>query len=358
MVNLKVVFLLEWYDNPYRKLLTEHLKYNGIQVEEYSWSYIFLPRVVRQQIPDILHLQTLHTFIIGKTALSQWIKFFVFLGQILILKFLGTKIVWTVHEWADKIGDNKHQITSLQAKILGKVLHAIITHYFTMRDEITEAFHLKNKDKVFVVPHGNYIGSYENKVDRLEARKTLGLPGENLVFLFFGTIHRSKGILEAIDAFKSLPKDGVSLLIAGQPVEWDNQLNELIINKIKGCENILFFSNRVPDDEVQVYMNASDCVVVPYKIFTTSGVAILAMSFGRACIAPNVGFFSDVLDEFGAILYDSTHPEGLLFAMKDAIEKKNNLLEMGKHNFELAEQWNWNYVAEETLKIYQHCLEH
>jgi glycosyltransferase involved in cell wall biosynthesis len=82
------------------------------------------------------------------------------------------------------------------------------------------------------------------------------------------------------------------------------------------------------------------------------------MSFGRACIAPNVGFFSDVLDEFGAILYDSTHPEGLLFAMKDAIEKKNNLLEMGKHNFELAEQWNWNYVAEETLKIYQHCLEH
>jgi hypothetical protein len=42
--------------------------------------------------------------------------------------------------------------------------------------------------------------------------------------------------------------------------------------------------------------------------------------------------------------------------MKQAIEKRDKLLDMGKHNLKLAEQWNWDYVADETIKIYQGCL--
>jgi beta-1,4-mannosyltransferase len=80
------------------------------------------------------------------------------------------------------------------------------------------------------------------------------------------------------------------------------------------------------------------------------------MSFGRACIAPHVGFFKDVLDATGSFLYDSADETSLPYAMKCAIEKRDEILDMGHHNLKLAEQWNWNYVVEETFKIYQMCL--
>jgi glycosyltransferase involved in cell wall biosynthesis len=258
-----------------------------------------------------------------------------------------------VHEWHDKVADGNHNISPWRARIIGKFLRAIITHCDTTKQEIIQAFSLK-EDKVFMIPHGNYIGYYKNQISRLDARKILGVPAENFIFLLLGYIYRYKGVLEAIDSFQNLQQEEISLVIAGKTDE--EQLQEMIREKIKDYPNILFVPGRVPEDEIQIYMNACDCVVLPYKVFTSSGVALLAMSFGRACIAPNVGFFSDVLDESRAILYDSTYEEGLLEAMKCAIEKKKDILEMGKYNLKLAEQWNWNYVADETFKIYQWCL--
>ncbi len=357
MTDLKVVFLSNWKDNPYKKLLSNHLNQLGVKIEEYLWDYfflpLFLPLVIQKGKFDILHFHTLHPFLIGKNIISQLIKVFVFVSQLFILNLLGTKVVWTVHEWHNKECNEKNNISPIQAAILGRFIHGFITHCDTTKNEIVTAFKLKNEDKVFVVPHGNYIGIYENQVSQLEARKMLGIPPKNLVFLIFGGIYRYKGVLETIDAFKQLQQSEISLLIVGQPYE--NQLGEIIVEKIQACKNILFFPKRIPDDEIQIYMNACDALVVPYKVFTTSGVALLGMSYGRACIAPKAGFFKDILDESGAFLYDS-HEEGLVQVMKSAIAKKDKLPEMGKYNLKVAEKWNWNYVSEQTLNVYQWCL--
>lgn len=353
MDNLKVFFLTDWLDNPYKELLIKHLSYKGVQVEVNFWSVIFIQKVIRQGKPNILHLHTLNFFLIGRNKFNRVVKLFIFISQVIILKLMGTQTVWTVHEWHDKISDGKHNISPWRARIIGKFLRAIITHCDTTKQEIIQAFSLK-EDKVFMIPHGNYIGYYKNQISRLDARKILGVPAENFIFLLLGYIYRYKGVLEAIDSFQNLQQEEISLVIAGKTDE--EQLQEMIREKIKDYPNISFAPGRVPEDEIQIYMNACDCVVLPYKVFTSSGVALLAMSFGRACIAPNVGFFSDVLDESRAILYDSTYEEGLLDAMNCAIEKKKDILEMGKYNLKIAEQWNWNYVADETFKIYQWCL--
>jgi glycosyltransferase involved in cell wall biosynthesis len=356
MNKLKVVFLSALHENPYRDLLIGHFNSRGVQVVDYFPKVIFLPQIFEEGKPDILHLHTLHFLLFGWNEIHRLIKFLIFITQLFILRLIGIKIVWTVHEWADRVHGGKNDIPPIWAAILGMLFNAVITHCNTTKYEIVKALRLENKDKVFVVPHGNYIGSYENKINPWEARKALGIPAENLVFLLLGNIHRAKGFLEAIDAFKQLKENRISLLIAGYPA--DDGIEEQIRHKIKENQNILFVSGTVPEEEIQIYMNACDCVIVPYKVFTTSGVTILSMSFGRACIAPNTGFFSDVLDEAGAFLYDSTHEEALLHAMMDAIEKRDHLLEMGKHNLKLAEQWSWDYVADETFKIYQRCLSH
>lgn len=354
MKNIQVFFLSILNGNHYKDLIVKNLNAKGVQVEDFLPSIIFLPTILREGKPDILHLHTLHYFFLGKNNLNRFIKFVIFISQIIILKLLGIKIVWTVHEWADRFGGGKYAIPASATGILGSVFDAIIAHCESTKNEVVKAFHLEDKNKVFVVLHGNYLGSYENKISQLEARKFLGIPPENLVFLLFGNIHRTKGFLEGIEAFQSLQANQISLLIVGNPAE--DGIEELIKEKIKNSENILFIPRIIPDEDIQIYMKACDCVMVPYKVFTTSGVTILSMSFAKACIAPNIGFFSDVLDNAGCFLYDSNQEDGLLHAMKNAIEKRDSLLDMGQHNLKIASQWTWEYVAEETLKVYQHCL--
>lgn len=355
MNNLKVVFFgTNFFGNPYKDLLIKHLNYLGVQGKEDRCHALFIQKVIGEGKPDILHLDTVHYFLLGNNKIHRWLKFLFFIIQILILKLIGIRVVWTVHEWSDRFEDGKQEILPIWAATLGRIFDAVITHCETTKNEITKAFRLENKNKIFVVYHGNYIDSYENKISQLEARKALGIPNENLVFLVFGTIHRTKGFLEAIDAFKRLQEESISLLIVGYPAE--EQIEEMIVEKIKDYKNILFVPKRVQDDEIQIYMNACDCVVFPYKVFTTSGVAILAISFGKACIAPEGGYFSDVLDETGTFFHNSTKEDSLMSAMKCAVENKNNLGKMGQHNLKLAEQWNWDYVAKETFNIYQRCL--
>ena len=351
MINSdRIVFLSNWFDNPYKKSLTSCLQKRGFTVSDYLWKYFFLPQVITPQIPDIVHLHTLHPFLIGKNFISRGLKLVLFISQVFILNLLGGKVIWTVHEWKNKLKPNDN-ITPFQGRVIGYFFHGIITHCETTKQEIIQAFSLKNTSKVVVIPHGNYVDWYENKVSKEEAREKLGIGLNKNVFALFGNIYRYKGVLEAIDSFLKLPPEKSFLIIAGK-VE-SQELEAEIKAKIAGCENILFLPQRIPDEEVQIYLNAADWVVFPYTVFTTSGVAILAMSFSCACIAPKVGFFHDVLDESGAILYESGNEEGLLQAMESALVKSHEVKSMGKYNFQLVNKWSWDYVTDETLKAYK-----
>ena len=91
-----------------------------------------------------------------------------------------------------------------------------------------------------------------------------------------------------------------------------------------------------------------------YRDFLTSGAVILAMSFGKPIIVPAIGCMLDILDNKGSIMYDPLEKKGLLKAMKKALSA--NLEKMGKHNFELANQFRWDDIAKRTYKVYQECL--
>lgn len=350
MNYVKAVFLSEWLANPYKKLLAEHLEPYGVEVEEYRWSFFFLHKVIGSSNTKIFHLHTLCRLLISRNSLFRWLKLLIFVGQIIILRLFGIKTVWTVHEWSSKFREGERIVPPVHAAIIGKFIHAIIAHCETTKREIEQAFSLENTGKVVVIPHGNYVEWYENKLTQAECREILEIPETSLVFLLFGGIYHYKGFLEAIDAFKQLPQEGIFLLVVGNPKQ--EGLEEAIQEKVRNRDNILFVPKRVPDEEVQLYMNASDVVAAPYKVFTTSGVAVLAMSFGKACIVPRADYFSDVLDNKGAFFYTPNSSEDLLKVMNLARDSRDNLKTMGKYNLEVAEEWNWDFVAQETSKVY------
>lgn len=348
----KVFFLSEWLKNPYKDLLAKHLESEGLEVREDLWKTLFLLEVLYPWKPNILHLHALHPFLRGRSTFSKNVKFCLFVVQIFLLKLLGIKTVWTVHEWADKLDTGSSEISPNHAAVIGRVLYAFIAHCESTKDDIVNTFQLSNSKKAHFIPHGNYIGFYENQVDQHQARQLLGIPDEHVSFLIFGGLYRYKGVLEALSAFKQLTSDQVTLIIAGKPSE--KGLKEEIEAEIESCsKQVIFVPERIPDADVQLYMNACDCVVMPYKVFTTSGVAVLAMSFGRVCIAPQIGFFQDIFEEDGAFLYEIDDPAGLTKALSRTITNRVAIPSMAQRNLELAKTWSWQFVADRTISVYE-----
>ena len=94
-------------------------------------------------------------------------------------------------------------------------------------------------------------------------------------------------------------------------------------------------------------------MVFPYKDILTSGAVLLAMSFGKACIAPRLGCIQDTLDDEGSFLYEAGDPKGLIDSLKQAVEVKADLTKKGEHNLKLAKQFHWKHIGELTAVVYK-----
>lgn len=350
--NLKVLIWPRWSTNPYQNLLAEHLEKLGVQVEE-AEDLESLNTAIRQSKPDILHLHALYPFFLSSGRLSSVSKWVRSCTQLLIWKLMGIKIVWTAHNL--KNHQNRYLVLDrIFRTLVAKLAYGVVAHSETAKQQVAKAFHLKNIDKIFVVPHGNYLDCYENSTIRAVARKTLEIPDPSVVLLFLGAIRSYKGVPNLIDVFKQVNQDDVQLVIAGKPS--NDRVGQQIKEQIAGKDNIKFIPGFVADDQIQVYMNACDVVVMPYRDILTSGSAVLAMSFGRACIAPRKGCIGDLLDDSGAFLYDPDQEEGLSQVLNCALQNRAELQSMGEHNYRLAQHWSWNRVAEMTLNVYQLCF--
>lgn len=348
--NIVSTFVPYWPENPYQDELSKHLEAYGVKVEKETFlKSAFHHIIFRHYKPDILHLHWLPSF---TGSIISLLRLIAFVTRLFVLRMLGLRIVWTIHNLLPH--EVKYtKIDWFMRKIISRLTHVLIVHTGTAKKEIIETWHLKDDANIFIVPHGNYIDSYENKIDRTTARKQLGICNSKMVMLFLGAIRPYKGVLRLIDAFKVLRDKRTHLIIAGKPLN-DDEFTSAIRRKIQGCDNIKFAPGFIPEDRIQVYMNASDIVVFPYQAVLTSGAVILAMSFGKPVIAPAIGCIPDVLDGEGSILYDPSERDGLLKGMRRALD--GNLEKMGKHNLESAKQLRWESIAKKTHKIYRECL--
>ena len=198
------------------------------------------------------------------------------------------------------------------------------------------------------VPHGNYIRYYSNNVSKSKARERLCLNNDNFVYLFLGLIRPYKGIEDLIDTFLKISNTNTRLLIAGRVfgiINYESKLKELTKNNCR----IKLFLDFIPDEDIQVFLNACDVFVLPYKDITTSGAAYLALSFGRPLIAPLIASFPEVITASSGILYNATKPAGLVTALTEARTQEwseNKILEY-------AHKYDWNKLGPQLIGLYR-----
>lgn len=335
--------------NPYQINLSNSLLKSGVIV------YFDEGAVIRSIIkywPDVVHIHWPDIFMIANGKYATIAKSMRFICGILVLKTFGTKIVWTVHNITDHEGKYK-SIELFFNKILARICDKLIVHCNSAKVDVVKLYGI-DSSLVTIIPHGHYIGTYENRMTQSQARDKLKIDNEQTVFLYFGQIRSYKGVLDLVNTFKRLDCQQVRLLIVGKPL--NDEIGSELSKWCKDDYRIKTILRFVPDEDIQIYLNAADIIILPYKDVLTSGAVILSMSFSKPIIAPAVKCITDILDNEGSFLY--SEKDELFEVMKRTLRTDRKcLIHMGEHNLKLAERYGWEDVAENTYKIYQSILQ-
>lgn len=196
-----------------------------------------------------------------------------------------------------------------------------------------------DKDKIIVIPHGNF-NFYKDKSVQInnEIKKTL---------LFFGRIVSYKGIAVLLDAFKIIKNDikDAKLIIAGEGSidKYKHQLDTL--------DGIELINRWIDDDEIGSIFGRADYVVVPYIDASQSGVIPLAYTFGLPAIASNIGGIPEqiVNNQTGFLVNPgsvSELAERCIYLLRNPELTK----EMGVNAKEMSEtNMSWNRCAQRLI---------
>ncbi len=209
----------------------------------------------------------------------------------------GGGVVYTVHNLEPHEGPATADAWGMAALV--RMADAVHVHDGATAGAVAARF--GRREGVVVIPHGHYLNSYPNTIGRAEARARLALPADAFVYVSLGMLRPYKGLEELLPAFRALPAaptqpdPGAVLVLAGQPIE--PGYAEMLAALAAGDERIRLLPRFVPPEDVQLYLNAADICVLPYRQTTTSGAALLAFSFGLPVIAPAIGAFPDLVAE-------------------------------------------------------------
>jgi glycosyltransferase involved in cell wall biosynthesis len=138
-------------------------------------------------------------------------------------------------------------------------------------------------------------------------------------------------------------------VIVGQPL--DVETGDRIRASAAEDPRIRLVLEYVPDEDIQVYMQASDIVVFPCRRMHTSGSVLLAMSFGKPVIAPTMAAIPEYLDDQSAVQFVPADPNGLAKALVDV--RSRDLVRMGKAAYDRAASSSWTEFAQRHAAVYR-----
>jgi glycosyltransferase involved in cell wall biosynthesis len=147
--------------------------------------------------------------------------------------------------------------------------------------------------------------------------------------------------------------EDIVVMIAGK-ID-DQETYRQILKFEKEVPNLKIFAKWIADDELQVYFNACDIVVLPYTSITTSGVIPLAYAFSKPVIAPRIGGIGDVVNSKTGILIPPCDVNALRDAVRNLLGMDHEA--MGRYAYEYSQNaFNWETIAEELKKFYMSVL--
>ena len=295
------------------------------------FSYLFASRILKKDNPDVF-------------ICNYWMTFF---GPMFgtIAFFLPKKVV--------KIAII-HNLTPHEKRFFDKPFNRFFLNSFDGAIVLSD-FVLKDLQKInskipaIVIPHPKY-DQFQSSLSKSEARNKLKIHPNKKTILFFGIIRDYKGLDLLINAFNELDST-YQLLIAGEVYGSDQKYMNLIESN-SNKERIFFNNQFVADENVPTFFSASDCLVLPYKSGTQSGVAAIADKFSIPVIATNVGGISEnIKNEVNGIIIHELNSSSISKAIQKCFYLKIPEKLNTTSNKEFDAENEWELFAKKTLEF-------
>jgi beta-1,4-mannosyltransferase len=281
---------------------------------------------------------------IRRPALAAF-KLRVFLAMIDLVRLRGGRIVWTVHNLKAHDALHPRLEAGFWRQFIPRV-DGVISLSKTGLAMARERFPRLRQLPAAVIPHGHYREQYPKC--ETDARATLGLPANARTILFFGELRAYKNADALVRAFREVRSTNARLLIAGRAN--NAPLAAAVEREAAADPRVRLELNFIPREQVAKYFKAADLVVLPYRHILNSGAALLALSFNRPVLVPDLGSMGDLREDFGPewvrTFGGDIDAHTLEQALDWATESRSPICPM-------PERYRWANIRAETVRFYK-----
>ena len=192
--------------------------------------------------------------------------------------------------------------------------------------------------------------NFGKAVERDEACKKIGInPAENYT-LFFGLIRDYKGLDLLLEAWAKWLPEGGKLLIAGEFYASRDKYIALI-ERLGLQDRVVLHDRFIADDDVKYYFSAADCLVLPYRTATQSGVTQIAYNFSLPMIVTRVGGLPEIVPDGRVGLVCEPDADSIAAAMQQIYS--GDTLSVMRENFaEERKRFSWAAMCDKLEEVY------
>ena len=246
----------------------------------------------------------------------------------------------------DNVEPHEHHITD---KSFNRYYLNSVDGFIYMSEQVHSELKEYTSVPAMFSPHPMFE-NFGSRVEREEACKKLALDPDIRYAMFFGLIRDYKGLDTLLEAWTKFRRVGHKLLIAGEFYTSRDKYMALI--ERLGLENdIVLHDYFIPDDKIKYYFSAADCVVLPYKTATQSGVTQICYNFCTPVIVTNVGGLAEIVpnDRVGYVCEPSV--DGVAAAL-ECIYAGENLSRFAENMQDERKRFSWSAMCDAIEKIY------
>ena len=192
--------------------------------------------------------------------------------------------------------------------------------------------------------------NFGKAVERDEACRKIGInPAENYT-LFFGLIRDYKGLDLLLEAWAKWSPEGRKLLIAGEFYA-SREKYIALIERLRLQDRVVLHDRFIADDDVKYYFSAADCLVLPYRTATQSGVTQIAYNFSLPMIVTRVGGLPEIVPDGRVGLVCEPNADSIAAAMQQIYS--GDTLSVMRENFaEERKRFSWAAMCDKLEEVY------
>ena len=222
-------------------------------------------------------------------------------------------------------------------------------------------------EKIIVIPPGVDLERF-HPIDKVEAKKQVGIPCGDKNIMFAGRIEPLKGIDTLIQAMALIKQRHPAVventcvaIIGGDPWADDPDAEMTRLQQMRqdlDIHDFVLFLGAKDQEVLPNYYAAAEMVVMPSHYESFGMVALEAMAMGRPVIASEVGGLAFLIqDGINGYHVPTRNPEALAECIYELLANDQCREEMGRAARQYAERFDWEIIARRMLAVYQSLID-